>query len=188
VSGQVQALSDSFDELKARLAKISTQLEQVGSGGQNINSQPAPAGGEAPQSQAPPPTALYNNALQDYNGNKLELAAQEFNDYLKFYPTTELAGNAQYYLADIEFRQGNFAAAVQSYDSVLEKYPGGNKTRAAQYKKGLALLQLGKRDAAARELNSVIKRYPRSEEAGLAREQLKKMSGTATRGSASRTR
>ena len=57
---------------------------------------------------------------------------------------TDLAGNAQFYLADIEYRQGNFEAAVKDYDKVLEQYPGGSKAAAAQLKKGYALLELGK--------------------------------------------
>jgi tol-pal system protein YbgF len=177
VSGQIQALNDSLDELKARMARISTQLEQLASNQQNLSAQPAPA----PVLQAPPADVLYNNALRDFNAGKLDLATQEFTDYLKFYPTTDLAGNAQFYLAEIEYRQGNFAAAVKDYDKVLEQYPGGNKSPAAQLKKGLALSQLGQREAAVRELNSVIQRYPRSIEATMARDQLRKMgAGTAS--------
>jgi tol-pal system protein YbgF len=179
ISGQVQALNDSVDELKARLAKVATQLDQMTTNGQNIT-QPQ---GPVPQSQAaPPPDVLYNNALRDYNANKLDLAAQEFADYLKYYASTDLAGNAQFYVADIEYRQENYAAAVKDYDKVLESYPGGNKTPAAQLKKGMALIQLGQRAAGVRELNSVIQRYPRSIEANTARDQLRKL-GTAPRAS-----
>ncbi len=178
VSGQIQALNDSIDELKARMAKMSKQLDDMQASGQNLANpagpgQPAP--GAQPQAQAPPPDVLYNNALRDYNAAKNELAAQEFADYLKFYATTELAGNAQYYLADIEYRQGNFQQAVADYDKVLEQYPGGNKAAAAQLKKGMALLQLGQRDAGVKELQSLVQRYPRSMEADQARAQLKKL-------------
>jgi tol-pal system protein YbgF len=180
ISGQIQALNDSVDELKARLAKVSTQLDQMTTAGQNITQPQAPG----PQSQAaPPPDVLYNNALRDYNANRLDLAAQEFADYLKYYASTDLAGNAQFYIADIEYRQGNYAAAVKDYDKVLESYPGGNKTPAAQLKKGMALIQLGQRTAGVRELNSVIQRYPRSIEANTARDQLRKL-GTSPRASA----
>src|SRR5260370_16729625 len=81
---------------------------------------------------------------------------------MKFSPTTDLEGNSQFYLADIEYRQGNFEAAVRDYDKVLEQYPGGNKSAAAQLKKGFALLELGNRDAGTRELNNLIVRYPKS--------------------------
>ena len=181
VGGQVQALHDSLDELKARVAQLSKQLSDMQAAQQNLN--PAnPAGTTAPaqqqqppQAQAPPADVLYNNALRDYNAAKYQLASQEFSDYLKFYGNTDLAGNAQFYIAEIEYRQGKYEDAVKDYDAVLEQYPGGNKTPSAELKKGFALLNLGQRDAATRELRALINRYPRSIEATQARDRLKRL-------------
>ncbi len=190
ISGQVQSLHDTVDELKSRLAKISKQLDDMQQGGQNLaagqpgmTAAPAPGPGGAESnpaaSQAPPADVLYNNALRDYNSGKYDLSSQEFNDYIKYYSNTDLAGNAQFYIADIEYRQGNFAAAAKDYDKVLEQYPGGNKAAAAQLKKGYALLELGQRDAGVRELNSLIARYPRSIEASQARDRLRRLGVTS---------
>jgi tol-pal system protein YbgF len=173
LSGQVQSLHDSLDELKARLAKISQQLDAMSGSGQNLPPQSTAV--QPPASLAPPPDVLYNNALRDYNAGRYDLASQQFGDYLKFYANTDLAGNAQFYLAEIEYRQGNFESAVRDYDKVLEQYPGGNKAPASQLKKGYALLELGQRDAGVRELNSLLQRSPRSIEATQARERLKKL-------------
>src|SRR5215469_16458887 len=187
VSAQVQALHDSVDELKARLAKVSKQLDDMAAAQQNL--QQAPPGGQpggqtsTPQpqgAQAPPPDVLYNNALSDYNGAKYNLATQEFGDYIKYYGNTDLAGNAQFYLADIEYRQGNYQAAVQDYDKVLEQYPSGNKAAAAQLKKAYALLNLNQHDAGVRELRALVARYPKSLEAQQARERLNSLGATAT--------
>jgi tol-pal system protein YbgF len=187
VSGQIQALHDSLDELKARVSKLSKQIDDLNAARENLAQQPLvnPVPGQtAPPSaqlQAPPADVLYNNALRDYNAAKYQLAIQEFADYLKFYGNTDLAGNAQFYIADIEFRQGDYQQAVQDYDKVLEQYPGGNKVAAAQLKKGFALLELGQRDAGSKELNSLIARYPRSIEASQARERLRKLGPTASK-------
>jgi tol-pal system protein YbgF len=171
LSGQIQALNDSVDELKARLGKIASQLEAMQNAQTTLPSG-ASAGQPGTPQQAPPPDVLYNNALRDYNAAKYDLASQEFADYLKFYPNTDLAGNAQFYVADLEYRQGNYEQAVKDYDKVLEQYPSGNKAPAAQLKKGFALLELGRRTDAVRELNSLIQRYPRSIEADQARKRL----------------
>ncbi len=185
VSGQIQQLNDAVDELKARMAKLSKQLDDVQTAQQNLNANPAavqPGAAVAPTpiTQAPPADMLYNNGLRDYNGAKYDLAAQEFSDYLKYYSTTDLAGNAQFYLADIEYRQKNFKAAIQDYDKVLEQYPGGNKTPAAQLKKGFALIELGQKDAGIIELRNLIRRYPTSIEGVQARDKLKTLGTTAT--------
>jgi tol-pal system protein YbgF len=187
VSGQIQALHDSLDELKARVTKLSQQIDTMNAARETLAAQPPTGtlpgqpGTVAPPVQAPPADVLYNNALRDYNAGKYQLAMQEFMDYLKFYGDTDLAGNAQFYIADIEFRQGDFQKAVQDYDRVLEKYPGGNKVAAAQLKKGFALLELGQRDAGTKELNSLIARFPRSIEASQARERLRNLAPTASK-------
>src|SRR5215469_5610237 len=76
VSGQVQALHDAVDELKARLAKVGKQLDDMQAAQQNITQ---PGGGGNPQpggsqpnnaNSAPPADILYNNGLSDFNANK----------------------------------------------------------------------------------------------------------------------
>jgi tol-pal system protein YbgF len=186
VSTQVQALQDSVDELKARMAKMSKQLEDMQAGQQNLTAPPAGAPGA--QSQAPPPEVLYNNALRDYNAGKMDLASGEFGDYLKFYPTTDLAGNAQFYVADILYRGGNYQQAATEFDKVLEQYPGGNKTATAQLRKGESLLQLGQRDSAIKEFRSVVARYPKSPESGVAASHLRKLGAAASAGKPSAAR
>ena len=191
VSGQVQALQDGLDELKARLAKVSKQLDDIQTAQQNITNPPAggqPGGapGAAANNNvpsAPPADQLYNDALRDYNANKNDLASQEFTQYLQVYGNTDLAGNAQFYLGEIAYRQGNFNGAVQAYNKVLDQYPGGNKTAAAQLKKGYALLELGQKDAGIQELRSLINRYPKSPEALQAHDRLNKLgaAGAASR-------
>ncbi|HTC47449.1 MAG TPA: tetratricopeptide repeat protein [Candidatus Aquilonibacter sp.] len=176
LSGQIQALNDSLDELKARLAKVSKQLEDMQSSQQSAAA--ATAQKDAQQqamAAAPPPDVLYNNALRDYNGAKNDLATQEFSDYVKFYPNTDLAGNCYFYLGEIQFRQGNYQQAAQSYDQVLQNFPTGSKAASAQLKKGFSLIELGQQDSGVQELRHVIQRYPRSPEALQARERLRKL-------------
>ncbi len=176
VSVQVQALQDSLDEIKARIARLAQQLEEMKAAQTNIGA--APPGN--PPADAPPSDSLYKNALTDYNAGRHDLAMQQFQDYLKYYPNTELAGNAQFYVADLEYRQRNYQAAVTGYDRVIEQYPEGNKVRAALLKKGFALLELGQRDQGVSALRTLTSRYPRSAEANSARERLRKL-GVAAR-------
>ena len=181
LSGQIQSLNDTLDELKARLAKVSKQLEDMQSSQQSQAAQTTQIQAQQQAlASAPPPDVLYNNALRDYNGDKNDLATQEFSDYVKFYPNTDLAGNCYFYLGEIQFRQRNFQQAAQSYDQVLQNFPSGSKSASAQLKKGFALLEMGKQEDGVVELRRVIQRYPRSNEALQARERLKKL-GVASR-------
>jgi len=182
ISGQIQALNDTMDELKVRLAKLSKQFEDMQSAQQSMAAQQAQAQQQAQaMAQAPPPDVLYNNALRDYNGGNNDVAMQEFNDYVKFYPNTDLAGNAYFYVAEIAYKAGDYQKAIANYDLVLQNFPGGNKAAAAQLKKGLALIEMGKEDDGVQELKHVIQRYPRTNEATQARDKLRKMGQVATK-------
>jgi tol-pal system protein YbgF len=186
LSGQIQTLNDSLDELKARLAKVSKQLEDMQSAQQSLAAQQSQQTQAAQQqASAPPPDVLYNNALRDYNANNNDLAAQEFSDYIKYYPNTDLSGNSHFYLAELAYRQGNYAVAVKNYDLVIQSFPDGNKAAAAELKKGFALIELGQKEDGISALRHVIQRFPRSNEAIQARERLRKqgaaVSGTARR-------
>jgi tol-pal system protein YbgF len=176
ISGQIQALNDTMDELKVRLAKLSKQFEDMQAAQQSMAAQQSQAQQQAQaMAQAPAPDVLYNNALRDYNGGNNEVATQEFNDYIKFYPNTDLAGNAYFYLGEVFYKTGDYQKAVTNYDLVLQNFPSGSKAAAAQLRKGFALIELGKPEDGAQELRHVIQRYPRSTEAAQARDKLRKI-------------
>lgn len=187
---QVQSLRDSVDEMAARLGRMAQQLSETQSVLQSVDARlapPAPAGpttGATPPATAPAPQpppsakALYDNALRDFTSGKYDLAWQQFSDYLKFYARSELAGNAQFYLGEIRYRQEDYRGAIEEYDKVLASYPASFKVAAAQFKKGYALLELNDRDAAVQVLKALIDKYPRTEEARLARERLQRLGET----------
>src|SRR5437868_2648582 len=59
ISGQIQALNDTLDELKARLAKVSKQLEDMQAAQQNVAAQQSQqTQQQQQQTQAPPPDVL----------------------------------------------------------------------------------------------------------------------------------
>jgi tol-pal system protein YbgF len=185
MTSQMQELSESLDEAKARLSKLGEQMAQM----QNIlttlptQSNPTPGGPPgapgAPTAPGAPPVpdadSLYSQGLSYYNGGQWDLSIQAFNDYLKYYKDTDRASNAQFYIGECYYSQGDYNRAIQAYDLCSEKYPTGNKAAAAQLKKGFSLLALDQKTAGIRELRSLIQRFPDSREADLARQRLKKL-------------
>lgn len=192
---QVQGLSDNLEEVKARLGKINQQLADMQNTLQSLDAKvsrgaaaPGPTGspgGNPPASPAgssPPPSAdiLYSNGLRDYTSGKLDLARQEFLDYLKYYADTDLASNAQFYLGEIFFKQKQYNESVGEYDKVLVNYPKSFKLAPARLKKGLALLELGQKIRAIRELREVVRRFPGTDEERQARAKLRELGVTAS--------
>lgn len=187
MTSQIQALNESLEEAKARLARLSEQVAQTQNIIQTLNPGAAPNSGKSPASSpgatpdtkppanSPDAQSLYNSALTYYNGGQYQLAIQAFQEYLQYYGETDLASNAQFYVGDCYYSQGNYAQAIEEYNKCLERYPKGNKLPAAQLKKGFALLALEQTQAGVRELRSLVQRYPNSHEADLARQRLKKL-------------
>ena len=200
VSGQVQSLNDSLDELKSRIAKLDKQMQDIQSQLQNVQPQAAggattmaasqpgqpaatpgdanaaappaanPAGGEAP-----PLKETYQSGLRDYNAAHYDVAASEFADVLHYYPNDDLAGNAQFYMGEVAYKQLKFRDAIKAYNAVLENFSGNPKAPAAQLHKGYALIQLKQTDSGVHELRSLIQRYPQTPEALQARSKLNAM-------------
>ncbi len=179
MSTQVQGLADNLEDVKARLAKINQQLAETQSTLQSLDAKlsggtPGPGPGGAAGSSGPSPSAdvLYSNGLRDITGGKYDLARQEFQDYLKYYPDIDLASNAQFYLGEIDYAQKQYKEAVGEYDKVITNYPKSFKIATARLKKGMALLELGQKASAIRELREVVRRYPGTEEERRARAKL----------------
>jgi tol-pal system protein YbgF len=198
---QVQGLSDNVADLQARLGKLDQKLTDIQNTLQNVDSKlaaPAPAAGLAPASPlggsstpggapapaagGPPPASadvLYSNGLRDINGKHYDLASQEFQDYLRYYGDTDLASNAQFYLGEVAYSQGQFQPALDAYNKVIENYPKSFKTASARMKKGFCLAELGQKASAVRELRAVVRLYPGTDEAKRSAAKLKEMGATA---------
>lgn len=194
VSTQMQGINDSVDALRTRIDKLSAAVQAVQQQLSNITTQsavqqqggqpgqPAADPNAAPQQQAPqqqpqapPVNDLYQGALRDYNSARYDLAAGEFGDVLKYYPNDDLAGNAQFYLGEIAYRQGKYPDAIKAYNVVLQQFAGNAKAPAAGLRKGEAELTLDQKDAGIRDLRALIARYPQTPEASQARSRLNGM-------------
>jgi tol-pal system protein YbgF len=137
-------------------------------------SNPAVSSG-LPPAGAPSADTLYSNGLRDITSGKYDLARSEFQDYIRYYGTTDLAGNAQFYLGEIAYSQKNYDLAVAEYDKVLTNYQHNFKVPPARLKKALANIELGQKATGVRELREIVKRYPGTEEDRRARAKLKEM-------------
>jgi TolA-binding protein len=142
----------------------------------------APAAPSAASAVAPVGD-LYKTAYNDYMAARTPLAIQEFGDVIHAYPNDPLAGNAYFYLGEIDYHGNKFSNAVRDYNHVLDQYPGNQKIPAAHLHKAMALLQMKERDNAILEFRALIQRFPNSNEAVLARS---KLNGMGVRASAPR--
>src|SRR5580704_13442271 len=204
MSTQTQGVSDNLQDVQARVGKVAAQINDMQNTLQSIDGRlaggiapsGAPAGGAggpgappsaggagAPTSGGGGPASLpgassdnlYQNALRDLTTGKYDLARQEFGDYVLKFPSTDLASNAQFYLGEISYAQGDFKDAVAQYNLVLANYPQSYKLGAALLKKGFAELELGMKATGTKDLREVERRFPSSDEARRAQAKLREI-------------
>ena len=125
--------------------------------------------------QAPPLKQTYERALGDFNAGRYKLAGSEFQSIIRYYPYDDLAGNAQFYIGEIAYRQHRYSDAVKAYSTMLEVFPGSSLAATAELHKAYALLNLKKQQAGINELRLLIQRYPQTPAASQARQKLDAM-------------
>jgi len=197
-------LRDNVQDLSARIGKIDAAIADLKNTINLAAHPPAPPPGASlnpegqtgasPQASNGPPAGMtaeqsYSNAYKDYKVGQIDLALQEFQDYLQYFPTTQFAPNAQFYVGDILYRKGSYDKAVAAFDAVNEKYDDNLKSSDSHYMKGLALVKLGRRDAAAKEFRIVIAKASDPELVARAKQQMKDLGlspGATTRRRAAR--
>jgi tol-pal system protein YbgF len=141
---------------------------------------PAPGGGGMSSLPRASSDSLYQNALRDFTTGKYDLARQEFGDYVLKFPSTDLASNAQFYLGEISYAQGDYKDAIAQYNQVLANYPQSYKLAAALLKKGFAELELGMKATGTKDLREVERRFPGADEARRAQAKLREIGATAS--------
>jgi tol-pal system protein YbgF len=191
----VHALRDSLNDLSARLERMDAKMTDLKNQMQIIQNPPAAPGaagpGTAPGTQpqagtaAGPPAGMtaektYTDARRDLQTGNTDLALQEFQQYLTYFPNTELAASAQYYIGEILFRRSDYTNAIPAFDAVLERYPENPKTADAHFMKGMALLKAGQRSRAVQEFRTLVANYPRTDDARKAQQQLRQLGSTAS--------
>ena len=184
MSGDLRTVQQAVADLTGMITGLKTQLNDLNNA-IKVMQAPPPAppptgvGGVAAGGNDAPPISskeLYDNAMRDRSGGKFDLAVQEFSDYLKWYGNTDLAPNAQFYIASIHASQGDYDSAIREYDMVIQKFPdNNNKIAEAMYGKGMALIRVGRRTDGSKVLQDLIKTYPRNDVAPKACDQLKGM-------------
>ncbi len=108
------------------------------------------------------PEEDYRRAKQDYDRGNLELAKLEFEEYLRLYPGSELAPNAQFWLAECYFKSDDFERAVQEFKKVYTEFPQNPKMSDAMLNEAYAHVRLGQNEEAVMLLKRVIEDYPGS--------------------------
>lgn len=126
-----------------------------------------------PLPEAPGPNELFQIGRDQLTRGGNSAARSAFSDLLRRFPDSELAPDAQFYIAEAFAAEGSAAPADSAYATVVGKYPQSQRAPTALYKRGFLAQTAGRTTAARRLYNDLIRKYPDSDEAELARERLR---------------
>jgi len=184
--GTIDELQNSNDTLRKQqrdlYADLDRRLKALGPGpgaGGGVLLPPAGSGpaaaGPAGQSAVADDQTAYNRAFDalkasDYNG-----AIAQFREFLRQYPKSALADNAQYWLGEGYYVTRDYDNAIAAFRAVGEQYPQSRKAPDALLKTGYAQFELRHMADARASLSQVVQRYPGTDAAKLAAERLTKI-------------
>ncbi len=167
---KLDRLSERFDENSDRLGRVEQYLNL-----ESTKKSVAAVAPGIPTKKRVSEDDIYRSAKQAFDQGDFEAARQGFQEFIKQYPYSNNADNAQFWIGEIYYREKWYEKAILEYQRVIEKYPKGNKAPAALLKQGLAFSNIGDAANAKLILEEVSRNYPKSNEAKVAAEKLKTM-------------
>lgn len=116
--------------------------------------------------------ALYQRALSKANQGDYISAIADFQRFVKKFPKSTFAPNAQYWIGECYYSTKNFKRAIKEFQVFIEANRRHEKVPAAILKQGGSFYELGMLDEARPFFEKIIKEYPRSPEASQAQSKL----------------
>lgn len=181
--GRVESLEHSEETTADRQRQLYTDLDgriqALESALRARNSVGVMEGGTLSPGQLPVPGGSdrdnYQAAFELLKEQRYEPAAMAFKQFLVTYPDSELADNAQYWLAESHYVTQKFDDALAAFEVVIKDFPRSRKVPDALLKMGYCNYELKRWDAARAPLVRVRADYPETTAARLAGQRLTRM-------------
>jgi tol-pal system protein YbgF len=197
ITDNVRVLREKADDTNVRLSSVTQELQALR---QTVASMPPPAaslaqpGGDTPGADpaalagasATPgagnapganisPTRMYDQSYGDYSAGQYDLAVEGFQAFIRTFPTSPNADEAQLYIGYSLYNAGKNADAIAALQKVISDYPQSNSVSSAYYKLGLTYEALKQPDLARKAFETVVQKYPSSYDAVLAQQALERL-------------
>jgi tol-pal system protein YbgF len=174
--GQLEVQTHELESLKTRnreaLADTDKRLR-------DLERKATPAATAAPETAGPVAAPASADEQQQYDAafalmkqGQYEKAAKAFREFIAKHPSSDLAGNAQYWVGEAYYVVRNFKQAIDDFTKVVDKYSTSSKVADALLKIGYSQQELGALDKARAALQQVVSRFPNTVSAKSAEKRL----------------
>jgi tol-pal system protein YbgF len=191
--GPQDDLARKVDYMRSDVEKLTAQQKELAEQVKQLADALAKAPTQAPQEQAPQattpqvvsraesgdlagdPSLLYKRAYDLLAAGKVKESQDAFSEFIRRFPQSDLADNAQYWIGEGFYTQKDFKDARDAFKAVADHFPFGNKVPDAIYKEALCDGEMGDKALEKKRLQELCEQYPYSEAAALAKDLLKKL-------------
>ena len=193
LTNDVRVIREKLDDNSVRVGSLTQEVDSLRQSIQQMGSRPSPTSDADPQAAGSPsgaaapsggqplpavgasPQKVFDSAQSDYYSGQYDLAILGFVDYIKSYPKSEMADDAQVYICTAYLQDGKNGKAVEACDLAIRTYPSGDKIPDAYYRKGLALQNLRDLNGAREAWEHVMNTNPDSDAGRLAKQRLEQI-------------
>lgn len=183
IQGRVEELEHSSESTAERQRQlyvdVDSRIQELETAVRARNSVSVMDGGTLNPGQLPMPGGSdrdnYQAAFELLKEQRYEPAALAFQQFLVTFPDSELADNAQYWLAESHYVTQQFDQALSEFEVVIGTFPESRKVPDALLKMGYCNYELQRWDDARAALSRVQAEYPETTAARLAGQRLKRM-------------
>jgi TolA-binding protein len=184
---RVGSLTQEVDALRQSMQQMATRPSGTDSFGGGDPSAAAggtaapPPGGAPPSTGAPAgatptmtasPRQVWDAAYADYTSGQYDLAVLGFEAYIRNFPKSDSADDAQVLICAAFLADKKYQKAVDACDTAIRTYPSGNAIPDAYFRKGLALADMRDVNGARTAWETVVRNFPDSDAGRLAKQRL----------------
>lgn len=168
---QLSQVIERQKDLYMQLDSLTTGTNKVKANADSNNSSNAVTTAKPASEKADYDTAVAL-AIKSKSKQQIAQAISSFQHFIKTYPKSNLQPNANYWLGQLNYNQGNKDDAAFYFATVVKNYPNSPKGAESLYKVGLLMQEKGQSDKARVVYQQVIKAYPGSPSVQLAEKKL----------------
>jgi tol-pal system protein YbgF len=187
---RIGSLTQEVDALRQTVMQLN--VSNMAAPPPSVDGSTAPSAADVPPTTAPSPLPpaigqglspqrAFDQAKADYLIGQYELAISGLEGYVRTFPKSEQAGEAQVVVGNSYLQLGKNDKAVEAYDIAIRTYPRSPAIPEAYFRKGVAHNNLRQVDEARAAFEYVMKNFPDSPEATLAKQLFDKLSQPARR-------
>jgi TolA-binding protein len=183
---RVGSLTQEVDALRRSMQQMATRPAATDPfGGGDPSAAPGgaaqPPGGAPPSTGAPAaatptmtasPRQVWDAAYADYTSGQYDLAVLGFEAYIRNFPKSDSADDAQVLICAAFLADKKYQKAVDACDAAIRTYPTGNAIPDAYFRKGLALADMRDVNGARTAWETVVRNFPDSDAGRLAKQRL----------------